>query len=245
MAPTDTPGPARLEPAFLAAWPALAVEWHGQWAARFADGYSKRANSVTCLGPDGDEARVERIAAAYAARRLPPVFRITPLAPAWLDGALARRGYAVVDPVRFMTLSAAATAPDPDWQAASAATAEWCAGYAAASGIAPRHLPTMQAILARIVPEAVFGTLRLEGAPAGWALVVRDGPLAAIFDVVVRPDLRGRGLGRRLMAAVLAEAAGRTAWLQVIETNAVACGLYASLGFTEAYQAHYRAASGP
>lgn len=245
MSTTGTSAAAMLEPAFLASWPALATARHGQWVARFAAGYSKRANSVTCLGRDGDEARIDRIAAQYAQRHQPAIFRITPLAPAWLDGALARRGYTVVDPVRFLTLDAPEGAPDPGWHTEPAASAAWCAGYAAASGIAPRHLPTMQAILARIVPEAAFGTLRIDGAPAGWALVVRDGPLAAIFDVVVRPDLRGRGLGRRLMAAMLAGAAGRTAWLQVIETNAAARALYASLGFSEAYRAHYRAASGP
>jgi len=230
-----------MEPAFLSAWPALAVAFEGQWLARLSAGYSKRANSVTCLGPDGDPARIDRFAAHYRRHGLVPTFRVTPLAPGWLDGELAARGYTVLDPTLTMTAPGGGE-PDPDWREEPAVTEAWCLSYAEAAGVAPRHLPAMRAMFGRIVPEAAFGTLVLGGAIAGWAMVVRDGPWAGIADVMVRPDLRGRGLGRRLMRAVLAGAAERTAWLQVTEANAAARALYASLGFTEAYRAHYRIA---
>ncbi len=232
-----------LETAFLSAWPALSIAFDGLWVARLAAGYSKRANSVVCLGADGDADRITRMEALYARHGQPALFRINPLAPGWLDDALARRGYTVLDPTLTLTARAGGSV-DPGWRTETAASAAWCAAYAAASGIAARHCPTMRAMFARLVPEAVFGTLHVEGTPAGWAMVVRDGPLAAIFDVIVRPDLRGRGIGRRLMAAVLAETTGRTAWLQVTEANTAARALYASLGFAEAYRSHYRVAPG-
>lgn len=230
-----------LEAAFLSAWPALSVAFDGQWVARLAAGYSKRANSVVCLGADGDADRIARIEAHYARHGQPALFRLSPLAPCWLDDELSRRGYTVIDPTLTLT-GEGGGATDPDWHAEATASAAWCAAYAEASGIAGRHCATMQAMFARLVPEAAFGTLHVDGVPAGWAMVVRDGKLAAIFDVIVRPDLRGQGLGRRLMHAVMAETVGRTAWLQVTAANTAARPLYASLGFTEAYRSHYRVA---
>lgn len=230
-----------LESAFLSAWPALSTAFDGLWVARLAAGYSKRANSVVCLGADGDADRIDRIEAHYARHGQPALFRLNPLAPDWLDAELARRGYTVLDPTLTLTMPGGGAAV-PDWRAEATASAAWCAAYAAASGIDGRHCATMQAMFARLVPEAAFGTLHVDGVPAGWAMVVRDGTLAAIFDVIVRPDLRGRGLGRRLMRAVMAETAGRIAWLQVTEANTAARALYASLGFTEAHRGHYRVA---
>lgn len=230
-----------LESAFLSSWPALGHVYDGQWVARFAAGYTKRANSVTCLGADGDPARIDRIAAHYHRRNQKPIFRISPLVPEWLDAALAGRGYTVLDPTLTLIADGGGE-PDPDWHEARDVTDAWCAAYAAASGVPPHHVPTMRAMFSRIIPEVAFGTLRSGGEVAGWAMVVRDGAHVGIADVVIRPELRGRGLGRRLMRAVLAGAAGRTAWLHVTEANTAARGLYAALGFTEAYRCHYRIA---
>ena len=55
-----------------------------------------------------------------------------------------------------------------------------------------------------------------------------------IGNVVVRPDFRGRGIGRALMEAALDEArrqGARWVGLEVRADNEVACGLYRRLGF--------------
>ena len=70
--------------------------------------------------------------------------------------------------------------------------------------------------------------------PVGLALLARRGPRAWIGGMGVTPAGRRRGLGRRLMHAVLerAKAGGaREAWLEVLTTNARAIPLYESLGF--------------
>jgi ribosomal protein S18 acetylase RimI-like enzyme len=217
------------------------VAHEGLWLMRMAAGYSKRANSVTCLGPDGDPDRIARVEAHYRRHGLTPTFRLSPLAPDWLDAELAGRGYTVLDPTLTL-IAPGGDDPDPAWHEEAAVSPAWCLGYAEAAGVPARHQPTMQAMFARIVPEVAFGTLRMDGAAAAWAMVALDGPWAGISDAVVRPDLRGRGLGRRLMRATLARAAGRTVWLQVTAANSAARALYASLGFTEAYRGRYRIA---
>ena len=60
---------------------------------------------------------------------------------------------------------------------------------------------------------------------------------------MVRPDLRGKGFGRRLTKALMAagrSAGARHAYLQVSEDNTIARRLYESLGFVTAYTYTHR-----
>jgi GNAT superfamily N-acetyltransferase len=69
-------------------------------------------------------------------------------------------------------------------------------------------------------------------AAAGTHLVAREEGAAAIGNVYTRRDRRGRGLGRVVMNAVLAELAGvETVGLNVRADNDAALHLYDSLGF--------------
>ena len=72
--------------------------------------------------------------------------------------------------------------------------------------------------------------------------VVERGYLG-LFDIVVRPDLRGLGLGRQIVCALTSwgSIAGAThAYLQVREENEIARDLYRALGFTDAYRYTHR-----
>ena len=58
-----------------------------------------------------------------------------------------------------------------------------------------------------------------------------------------RPDLRGIGLGRRIVTSLMAwgrSEGAHSAYLQVREDNEVARSLYESLGFAETYRYVYR-----
>lgn len=61
-------------------------------------------------------------------------------------------------------------------------------------------------------------------------------PMVNIHDVIVRPEYRGRGIGRLLMKGIIDEAARRGAarvTLEVRKDNLAAQHLYRSLGFEE------------
>lgn len=86
------------------------------------------------------------------------------------------------------------------------------------------------------------------GAAAAWFLGVA--PEAELVDVRVASDLRGRGLGRRLLQSALAElevAGIRRVFLEVRESNQPARALYRQLGFADTGRRrdYYRRSSGP
>jgi ribosomal protein S18 acetylase RimI-like enzyme len=93
-------------------------------------------------------------------------------------------------------------------------------------------------------PDFFYGSMVTDGvffgvykgasliAAAGTHLVARDEGAAAIGNVYVRRDRRGRGLGRAVTAAVLHELAGiETVGLNVRADNDAAIRVYESLGF--------------
>jgi predicted GNAT family N-acyltransferase len=67
---------------------------------------------------------------------------------------------------------------------------------------------------------------------ARWRAVGTDaGQAAKLERFAVLPDLRGRGLGRRLVARVLADARAAGHGRFVLHAQAQAAGLYAAFGF--------------
>jgi len=258
----------RLEEYSANAWPSLKTLFVEGWALRFAGGYTRRANSVLPLhgGPDRLPERVAACESLFGLEGLRPVFKMTEAAPAGLDALLEGAGYAIEAPTLLMGLDDIVGIADAGGAGKSAVgggsgepgmtglpgveasaierpDAEWFGAWAAFSGPKEADLPIARAILSNIVPERRFLILREEGRPVACALVVIEGGWAGVFDVVVKPEERGRGLGRRIMRLALdaaAEAGARSSYLQVVEGNGPAESLYASLGYRPLYRYWYR-----
>jgi ribosomal protein S18 acetylase RimI-like enzyme len=68
----------------------------------------------------------------------------------------------------------------------------------------------------------------------GWDYMQLRGPAGAIYDIVVDPSCRGRGIGRALLERAIAELAARGAprvVLSTAEQNGAAQRLFARAGF--------------
>ena len=240
------------------AWPAPRNVYFGGWVFRLGGGYSKRANSANALG-DRRELRAESINAwtpqrdfrdvmaeaerVYAANGLPTIFRLTPLAGPEADALLAAAGYEAQDRYSVMTAPLHEAAPAAEVRIAPGATPAWLNGVTAAQGVAPSHRAIHDRIVQSIALPTGFATAFVGDAPAGFGLGVVDRGAVGLFDIVVRPEFRGRGLGRGLTRALMAWGQGegaKAAYLQVFDANRVAIGLYESLGFRAAYPCHYR-----
>lgn len=243
-----------LEERLANAWPALDVRLADGWMLRFAGGYSKRANSASALVPGAalDGALVDHVAAAYRARGLPTVFRLTGIEAPGADAVLAARGFSAVEPTLAMVADLAAdfaaklgatAAADPEVALAPVADGPWIAAACGAYGGEKADTAGLAGIVSRITAPAAFGTLAVAGAPLAWGLAVAERGHVGLSNIVVHPDARGRGLGRRLVVALMTWGAGAgatRAYLQVRDANAAAIALYRSLGFRDAYTYRHR-----
>jgi len=237
---------SELEQRALRAWPALESRSNFGWIQRFAGGYTKRANSINAIGHEAHftpdvMAELER---PYRERGQPPIWRLTPLAPADADAALAARGYRRID--ESLVQRAALDerfSPDPVVRIAASPPSGWLAGFAGLSPVAPHHRETMTRMLRSIAAPVGFASVEEDGEPLAFALGVVDGDHVGLFDVLVAPTARRRGLARRLTQTI--GAWGRDhgacfAYLQVVATNIAALPLYADLGFETVYSYAYR-----
>lgn len=239
-----------LEALAFRTWPARETQRIGSWDIGASDGFTRRANSAQALGKPGIslEETVKAVETWHRARGVAPCIKICPASPRELDAILEDRGWEVRTPATVMTLaltesvttgivlSSVAHLPSQAWLSLSA---QW-------EGRSPCSAHHHAALLARI-PRPGIVTLEEAGAPVALGVCALDGPDAFLYDLVVDPSKRGRGLGRALTLRMLDWAArqGATrAVLQVLDTNTVARRLYESSGYVEAYRYHYRQAPG-
>jgi N-acetylglutamate synthase len=253
VSPADLTLIRTIEEASFGAWPGLAQVLDDGWVLRFADGHTKRANSVNSVYPShGDvEAKIARAEGWFRGRGLPAIFRVTPLAePADLADRLAARGYEAFETSRALhnpDLIATGTAGLPDGVTLRLDPTPglgWLDAYLALSPADARKTATLARMLDLIVPQACFGWLHEGGRPLAAAFVVVQGGLMGTYDVVTAPEARRRGLMRTLLGRLtqwaIADAGARAGAIFVVADNAPAAALYESLGYRELYRYHYR-----
>jgi ribosomal protein S18 acetylase RimI-like enzyme len=235
-----------LESKAFKAWPALETQANFGWVQRFAGGYTKRANSINAIEPKPDftPAAMADLERPYRERGQPPIWRLTPLAPAGADAALAHRGYRRIGEslVQRAALDERFVA-DPAVRIEPSASTEWLAGFAELSPVAPQHREIMARMLRSIAAPVGFASVEQDGQFLAFALGVVDGDHVGLFDVLVAPTARRRGLARRLTQSIGAWGGthgARFAYLQVVATNIAALPLYADLGFQTVYSYAYR-----
>lgn len=96
MAQTSVQMIQTIEELSLNAWSSLQQILYDGWILRFANGYTKRANSINPLytGTKNVYEKIARCEQIYIDKKLKPIFRITPLAyPDNLDAILAEAGF--------------------------------------------------------------------------------------------------------------------------------------------------------
>jgi len=229
----------RLDELVAEAWPAPSAQDIGGWLLRHADGVTKRANSVLPLYDPGDvDLAVERAERFYTALGLPTVFLMDAQArPEGLDGVLEGRGYELVERTIAMTTELGGPYERERVDVMDAPSREWLDLWWSVDGRYDRRLPVAEKIL--------------RGVSAGYACVdglavgrgVPQGDWLGVYAMAVAPDARRRGLGRRVLRALLgwgSEQGCKRAYLVVVERNAPARALYESEGFVQAGAYHYR-----
>ncbi len=253
-----------LEKLSFHAHPCLSEEVYDGWLLRFAQGYTKRANSVSVVGKSGlaFADKIRYCEERYGEQGLPTVFKVTPMA-AELDGLLAERGYTFVDKTNVMTVDltkggkkaakGAATNKGelPDALATEQVsvvieekfTESWQYYYFTFIKVAQTHIPTAKKIQANITNPVLCATVYLDKKAVACGLGVMEQGYVGLLDIVVKEEYRGCGFGKVLCGALLDKAKEKgatTGYLQVVDSNEAAKSLYQGLGFEDIYSYWYR-----
>lgn len=220
------------------AWPSPRHVLLGDYLLRAAGGPTRRTNSVNPLRPPRDDpgSVIAAGEAIYAGLDRPAIFRVPNLAPA-MAGPLEQQGYAAfgesltlladLDSVGKADAGLVALRDEPD--------AAWLSARSALNRADAETDRVYRIMTECILLPKAFGTVTVEGAIAAMAYAALDGRLAVIESVGTLAPMRSRGLGRRVVVALMgwARARGATAiCLQVQADNSAALALYRSLGFT-------------
>ncbi len=237
-----------LEELSLNALPALETTYLDGWVVRFANGYTKRANSINPLYSSGSntENKIAYCESLYVVRKQPTVYKMTTLAePRGLDTILARCGYRE-EPGASVQLLALDTLDKPNQgrvTLAADANDQWLSAYFRLNNVQERYMPTMRHMLQHIAPQKCLAAVYIEGQVVAVGLGVLDRGFLGLFDIVTEPTMRQKGYGYQLMLYLLnwgkANGAG-FAYLQVMMSNSPALYLYEKLGFHEIYRYWYR-----
>ncbi len=252
-------------------WRAAEVAELDGWQLYADQGWTGRANSVLPLASPSRPLPVMLAEAGlfYAERGLPLQVVLPLPARGVLDAELARRCWTLQRPTMVLTLPIAGPpGPDvsigPDSSIGSggaagsgchdltttadgtvtlekAPSADWLAGYHYRGG----RLPDYAVRLLTRHDQVRFASVRVAGSVVGIARGTVDEGWLGVTAVEVAPEQRRSGVGRTLMAAMLAwggSCGASRCYLQVDADNAEALAFYAGLGFTLHHRYHYRLA---
>ncbi|HWA62182.1 MAG TPA: GNAT family N-acetyltransferase [Caulobacteraceae bacterium] len=240
----------RAEEATLNAWPAPSQILLDGWLLRFADGHTKRANSVNPLRPGIGRGLAEKVAVCeglFARNGIEPCFRLSPFAEADLPAVLDDAGYgAAEDETCVVWRGLEDGAGDYDAELIEgAASDEWLDAKDRLQGDTPADAAGRRRILASaVLPGAFAGVRGDDGALASLAYGAINDRTLVLNMVVTDAAQRGRRLAERACGSLLAwgrRAGAAEACLQVVAANAPGLALYRRLGFTaELYRYAYR-----
>jgi N-acetylglutamate synthase len=139
------------------------------------------------------------------------------------------------------------TLPEPSADVTIMSVPEWQEPVAALLKMSPELLPQfVERARAYPLPHA-GAVLRSDGEVVACGLIKFEGDHAGLFAVNTAEQHRGRGFGRAIVAALIAEAMRRHvryAYLQVTASNAAALAIYRHFGFVTAYDYWYRRRAG-
>jgi GNAT superfamily N-acetyltransferase len=237
-----------LEELSLNHWQSLSTLLYDGWVLRFADGYTKRANSINPLYAStlDWERKLEACEKLYAEHQLHPTFKITPFVqPEKLDGFLEQKGYALIDPTSVQ-VAKLDTVIRPEGNRVTideAVQDDRVDNICRLNQVEDKHRDTMKRMLSNIRTKRAFVSLYHDEQVIACGLGVVERGFIGLYDIVTDARFRNKGYGKQLVGHLLywgKEHGAAYSYLAVLRNNAPALRLYANMGYSEVYSYWYR-----
>ncbi|MDO7487929.1 GNAT family N-acetyltransferase [Peribacillus frigoritolerans] len=239
----------KIEELSLNALPALQTQIYDGWVIRFADGYTKRANSITPIYTSNENVKkkIMNCEQLCFARNDKAVYKMTPQAmPINLDRVLEESGYALEGTTSVQVLNLAETESPNETNVIKHDHLhdEWFQEFCLLSNLNDDDQTILKKMLRNIIPKTCFMSLTDEGGTVtASGLGVLEDEYIGLYNIITHENFRNQGNGAILISNLLhwgKENGAKNAYLQVIETNEPALSLYGKLGFEEKYKYWYR-----
>ena len=229
-------------------WQPLSTLLYDGWMLRFADGYTKRANSISPIYDSTFNLHHKMIVceSIYAANHLPTIYKITPFVyPTHLDRALEDRGYSRMDTtsVQILNLEQISGSELNSVIIHEQATAEWLDHFCRLNRVREQFKNVMDRMLSNIRTKKGFISFYHEGQVVACGFGVIEREYMGLYDIVTDENYRNRGFGEQMILNLLTwgkEHGAKHSYLAVVADNVPALRLYSKLGYSEVYQYWYR-----
>ncbi|ALP35991.1 acetyltransferase [Paenibacillus sp. IHB B 3084] len=229
-------------------WQPLSTLLYDGWILRFADGYTKRANSINPIHYstfDLDH-KIEECENLFSDRNLPATYKITPfIHPEHLDRILEEKGYSLIDPTSVQTLKLD-NLSSPQLNSVKIdehMNEEWLAHFCRLNHVKDHHKGIMERMLSNIITKKGFISLYDNNQVIACGLGIIEREYLGLYDIVTDLNYRNQGFGEQMILHLLQwgqEHGARYSYLAVVADNKPAQRLYAKLGYSEVYTYWYR-----
>lgn len=239
----------KIEEFSMNALPAIQTNVYDGWVLRFANGYTKRANSINPIYFSEEELshKIKNAEQIYRKRNLKVVYKITQqVSPETLDKTLEKKGYIADSVTSVQILSLKDNIGEIRHKAIVYDTLheKWFVDFCKLNNVSEKNQRTLKKMLNNIIPKSCYFLLTDENDETlACGMCVLESDYIGLFDIVTTEKYRNRGYGSELIQNILQwgkENGAKYAYLQVILNNTPALKLYSKLGFEEVYKYWYR-----
>jgi len=237
-----------IEEISMNAWPALQTFHFDGWIIRFANGVTKRSNSVYPIYYSNEkiENKIEFCEKLFRYADIPATFKIAGISnPPDLDKILEDSDYQKKSEtfVFVMNLNELSGTLNKNIECSFETDYIWLEHFIRMNNINISQMPVYKKIIDQILlPKSLF-TLLENNKIIGCGLGVMEAKFIGLFDIVIDKDYRKHGFGQYLVNNILKwgkQNGAENAYLQVLSANTNGINLYSKIGFKEAYKYWYR-----
>lgn len=239
----------KIEELSMNALPAIQTNVYDGWILRFADGYTKRANSINPIYFSNEDLnkKIENTEQMYRKRNLKVIYKMTQqVSPENLDRTLEQNGYFFdsLTSVQVLSLKELEVEIKHNAIVYNNLQDDWFIKFCNLNNVDEKDQKTLKLMLRNIIAKTSYFLLSDENNEIlGCGMCVLESEYIGLFDIVTTEKYRNRGYGNKLIQNILQwgkDNGAKYAYLQVMLNNAPALKLYSKLGFKEIYRFWYR-----